>query len=109
MLDITKFCGSSDLRLLTTNQILLNLWIILNNSLLYISVTCVLGSRGMSKRHRRKPYCISLIARLVNKIIGYMGNRRSPIAKYEELEKAVTSEWILNTAKVKDLNDFTPR
>jgi hypothetical protein len=38
-----------------------------------------------------------------------VGNRRSPLAEYEELEKAVTHSWILSTAKVKDLIGITPR
>jgi hypothetical protein len=52
---------------------------------------------------------ISLMASLVEKMMGYIGNRRSPLAEYEELEKAVTQEWILSTAKVKDLTGVTPR
>lgn len=52
---------------------------------------------------------ISLMAGLVEKMMGYMGNRRSPLSEYEELEKAVNHGWILSTTKVKDLIGITPR
>lgn len=52
---------------------------------------------------------ISLMAGLVEKMMAYMGDRRSLLAEYEELEKAVTHGWILSTAKVKDLIGITPR
>ena len=60
---------------------------------------------------------ISLMAGLVEKMMGYMGNRRSacssaslsPLSEYEELEKAVTHKWILSTGKVKELICVTPR
>jgi len=52
---------------------------------------------------------ISLIAGFVEKMMGYMGNKRSPLTEYEELEKAVTHKWILSTGKVKELISVTPR
>ncbi|MEC4887853.1 MAG: hypothetical protein SAL70_42080 [Scytonema sp. PMC 1070.18] len=52
---------------------------------------------------------ISLMAGLVEKMMGYMGNKRSPLSEYEELEKAVTHKWILSTGKVKELISVTPR
>ena len=52
---------------------------------------------------------ISLMAGLVEKMMGYMGNRRSALSEYEELEKAVTYKWILSTGKVKELIGVTPR
>jgi hypothetical protein len=49
--------------------------------------------------------------------MGYIGNKRtacsstslSPLVEYEELEKVVTHQWILSTAKVKELIGVTPR
>ncbi|WP_414552573.1 hypothetical protein [Anabaena sp. CCY 0017] len=68
---------------------------------------------------------ISLMAGLVEKMMGYVGNRRtacssaeckahaprtlSPLSEYEELEKALTHKWILSTGKVKELIGVTPR
>ena len=52
---------------------------------------------------------ITVMAGLVEKMMGYIGNRRSPLAEYEELEKAVAHKWILSTAKVKELIGVTPR
>jgi hypothetical protein len=52
---------------------------------------------------------ITVMAGLVEKMMGYIGNRRSPLVEYEELEKAVTHQWILSTAKVKELIGVTPR
>ncbi|MEA5517268.1 hypothetical protein [Nodularia sp. UHCC 0506] len=52
---------------------------------------------------------ISLMAGLVEKMMGYMGNKRSALSEYEELEKAVTYKWILSTGKVKELIGVTPR
>jgi hypothetical protein len=52
---------------------------------------------------------ITVMAGLVEKMMGYIGNRRSPLVEYEELEKAVTHQWILSTAKVKELIGITPR
>jgi hypothetical protein len=52
---------------------------------------------------------IGLMAGLVEKMMGYMGDRRSLLWEYEELEKAATHGWILSTAKVKELIGITPR
>ncbi|BAZ86724.1 hypothetical protein [Dolichospermum compactum] len=60
---------------------------------------------------------ITVMAGLVEKMMGYIGNQRtacssaslSHLAEYEELEKAVTHQWILSTAKVKELIGVTPR
>jgi hypothetical protein len=38
------------------------------------------------------------------------GNKQSsPLAEYEELEKAVTNRWILSTSKVRELTGITPK
>ncbi len=52
---------------------------------------------------------INVMAGLVEKMMGYVGNQRSHLAEYEELEKAVAHKWILSTAKVKELIGITPR
>ncbi|MFM6117440.1 MAG: hypothetical protein ACKPEO_28280 [Sphaerospermopsis kisseleviana] len=52
---------------------------------------------------------INVMAGLVEKMMGYVGNRRSLLSEYEELEKAVAHKWILSTAKVKELIGITPR
>jgi hypothetical protein len=52
---------------------------------------------------------ITVMAGLVKKMMGYIGNQRSPLVEYEELEKAVTHQWILSTSKVKELIGVTPR
>ncbi|MTJ10552.1 hypothetical protein FJR04_23225 [Anabaena sp. UHCC 0204] len=52
---------------------------------------------------------ITVMAGLVEKMMGYIGNKRSPLVEYEELEKAVTHKWILSTSKVKELIGVTPR
>ena len=52
---------------------------------------------------------ITVMAGLVEKMMGYIGNKRSPLVEYEELEKAVAYKWILSTAKVKELIGVTPR
>jgi hypothetical protein len=49
------------------------------------------------------------MARLVKKMMGYIGNRGSLLVEYEELEKAVIHQWILSTGKVKELIGATPR
>lgn len=49
------------------------------------------------------------MAGLVEKMMRYIGNQRSHLAEYEELDKAVTHQWILSTAKVKELIGVTPR
>ena len=52
---------------------------------------------------------ITVMAGLVEKMMGYIGNQRSHLSEYEELEKAVTHKWILSTSKVKELIGVTPR
>ncbi len=52
---------------------------------------------------------ITVMAGLVEKMMGYIGNQRSPLVEYEELEKAITHQWILSTSKVKELIGITPR
>jgi hypothetical protein len=52
---------------------------------------------------------ITVMAGLVEKMMGYIGEKGSPLAEYEELEKAVTHQWILSTTKVKELIGITPR
>ncbi|MDK2411705.1 hypothetical protein QHH11_25350 [Aphanizomenon sp. PH219] len=60
---------------------------------------------------------ITVMAGLVEKMMGYIGDKRtacssaslSPLAEYEELEKAVTHQWILSTSKVKELIGVAPR
>ena len=52
---------------------------------------------------------INVMAGLVEKMMGYMGEKRSSLAEYEELEKAVAHQWILSTSKVKELIGVTPR
>jgi hypothetical protein len=60
---------------------------------------------------------ITVMAGLVEKMMGYIGYKRtacssaslSPLAEYEELEKAVTHQWILSTSKVKELIGVAPR
>ena len=52
---------------------------------------------------------ISVMAGLVEKMMGYIGEKRSLLVEYEELEKAVTHHWILSTSKVKELIGITPR
>ena len=52
---------------------------------------------------------INVMAGLVEKMMGYVGNRRSLLSEYEELEKAVAHKWTLSTAKVKELIGITPR
>jgi hypothetical protein len=47
--------------------------------------------------------------RLILKRESAKDRQRSPLAEYEELEKAVAHKWILSTAKVKELIGITPR
>jgi hypothetical protein len=54
---------------------------------------------------------INVMAGLVEKMMGLLaGNKQSsPLAEYEELEKAVTNRWILSTSKVRELTSITPK
>jgi hypothetical protein len=52
---------------------------------------------------------INVMAGLIEKMMEFTAGRRSPLAEYEELEKAVVHKWILSTNKVKELIGVVPR
>lgn len=52
---------------------------------------------------------INLMAGLVEKMMGHIGNNRPPLDNYEALEKAIANNWILSTGQVRDLIGIVPR
>lgn len=53
---------------------------------------------------------INVMADLMEKMMSYTYQRHSsPLANYEELEKAAEFEWILPTSKIKELIGVTPK
>jgi hypothetical protein len=60
-----------------------------------------------SGKNRKDPTLISYKSKRAKRFL--WSPLRSPLVEYEELEKAVTHEWILSTSKVKELIGVTPR
>ncbi|MBW4677146.1 MAG: hypothetical protein KME52_25015 [Desmonostoc geniculatum HA4340-LM1] len=53
---------------------------------------------------------INVMAQLIEKMMSYAYARNSsPLAGYEELEKAIANEWVLPTSKIKELIGATPK